>query len=137
MVVYLYNQGLTLWTIFSLERAVFCAGGEHRRQRDSARREARLEKAQLELQRLAAVRRKKSNPQRLASQAGRALQRLKAHKYFQYCVDEQGQLQFRKNEQLIRSEQSLDGLYLLHSSLEPARCAKEQVLVCCPLITSK
>ena len=104
------------------------AGGEHRRQRDSARREARLEKAQLELQRLAAVRRKKSNPQRLASQAGRALQRLKAHQYFQYWVDEQGQLQFRKNAQLIRSEQSLDGLYLLHSSLEPARCAKEQVL---------
>jgi transposase len=104
------------------------AGGEHRRQRDSARRKARLEKAQIELQRLAAVRRKKPNPQKLASQAGRALQRLKAHKYFQYWVDEQGQLQYRKNEQLIQTEQSLDGLYLLHTSLEPARCAKEQVL---------
>jgi hypothetical protein len=33
---------------------------------------------------LAAVRRKKPNPQKLASQAGRALQRLKAHKYFHY-----------------------------------------------------
>src|SRR5262249_12632361 len=73
-------------------------------------------------------RRKKPNPQKLASQAGRALQRLKAHKYFQYWVDEQGQLQYRKNEQLIQSEQSLDGLYLLHTSLEPARCSKEQVL---------
>jgi transposase len=104
------------------------AGAEHRRQRDSARRKARLEKAQIELQRLAAVRRKKPNPQKLASQAGRALQRLKAHKYFQYWVDEQGQLQYRKNEQLIQTEQSLDGLYLLHTSLEPARCAKEQVL---------
>jgi transposase len=104
------------------------AGGEHRRQRDSARRKARLEKAQIELQRLAAVRRKKPNPQKLASQVGRALQRLKAHKYFQYWVDEQGQLQYHKNEQLIQTEQSLDGLYLLHTSLEPARCAKEQVL---------
>ena len=104
------------------------AGGEHRRQRDSARRKARLEKAQIELQRLAAVRRKKPNPQKLASQVGRALQRLKAHKYFQYWVDEQGQLQYRKNEQLIQTEQSLDGLYLLHTSLESARCAKEQVL---------
>jgi len=36
------------------------AGGEHRQQRDSARRRARLEKAQIELQRLAAVRRKKT-----------------------------------------------------------------------------
>jgi transposase len=109
-------------------RRYVIAGGEHRRQRDSARRKARLEKAQLELQRLAAVRRKKPNPQKLASQAGRALQGLKAHKYFQYWVDEQGQLQYRKNEQLIQSEQSLDGLYLLHTSLEPARCATEQVL---------
>ena len=104
------------------------AGGEHRRQRDWARRQARLEKAQIELQRLAAVRRKKPNPQKLASQAGRALQRLKAHRYFEYWVDEQGQLQYRKNEQLIQSEQNLDGLYLLCTSLEPARCAKEQVL---------
>jgi len=74
------------------------------------------------------VRRKKPNPQKLASQAGRALQRLKAHRYFEYWVDEQGQLQYRKNEQLIQSEQNLDGLYLLCTSLEPARCAKEQVL---------
>src|SRR6266481_8194855 len=104
------------------------AGGEHRRQRDSARRKARLEKAQIELQRLAAVRRKKPNPQKLASQAGRALQRLKAHKYFRYWVDEQGQLQYQKNDELIESEQSLDGLYLLHTSLEPVQCAKERVL---------
>ena len=104
------------------------AGGEHRQQRDSARRRARLEKAQIELQRLAAVRRKKPNPQKLASQAGRALQRLKAHKYFQYWVDEQGQLQYQKNDELIQTEQSLDGLYLLHTTLEPAQYAKELVL---------
>jgi transposase len=104
------------------------AGGEHRQQRDLARRRARLEKAESELKRLAAVRRKKPNPQKLASQVGRSLQRLKAHKYFQYWVDEQGQLHYQKNEELIEIEQSLDGLYLLHTSLEPARCAKEQVL---------
>jgi hypothetical protein len=34
----------------------------------------------------------------------------------------------QKNDELIQSEQSLDGLYLLHTSLEPAQCAKEQVL---------
>ena len=104
------------------------AGGEHRQQRDLARRRARLEKAESELKRLAAVRRKKPNPQKLASQVGRKLQQLKAHKYFQYWVDEQGQLQYQKNDELIQTEQSLDGLYLLHTSLEPAQCAKEQVL---------
>jgi transposase len=104
------------------------AGGEHRQQRDLARRRARLEKAERELKRLAAVRRKKPNPQKLASQAGRALQRLKAHKYFQYWIDEQGKLLYHKNHELIQAEQSLDGLYLLHTSLEPAQCSKEQVL---------
>ena len=110
------------------EKRYVIAGGEYRQQRDLARRKARLEKAEIELQRLAAVRRKKTNPQKLASQAGRALQRLKAHKYFRYWVDEQGRLQYQKNDQLIQSEQSMDGLYLLHTSLQPAQCAKEQVL---------
>jgi len=104
------------------------AGGEYRQKRDFARRTVRLEKAERELQRLAALRRKKPNPQKLASQVGRKLQQLKAHKYFQYQVDEQGQLQYQKNDELIRSEQNLDGLYLLHTDLEAAQCAKEQVL---------
>src|SRR5271165_5415880 len=88
------------------------AGGEYRQKRDFARRTARLEKAERELKRLAAVRRKKPNPQKLASQVGRKLQQLKAHKYFQYQVDEKGQLQYQKNEELIQSEQNLDGLYI-------------------------
>src|SRR5246500_2674933 len=104
------------------------AGGEYRQKRDCARRTARLKKAERELKRLAAVRRKKPNPQKLASQVGRKLQQLKAHKYFQYQVDEQGQLQYQKNDELIRSEQNLDGLYLLHTDLEATQCAKEQVL---------
>ena len=62
------------------------AGGEHRQQRDLARRRARLEKSERELKRLAAVRRKKPNPQKLASHVGRRLQQLKAHKYFPYWV---------------------------------------------------
>jgi hypothetical protein len=47
-----------------------------------------------------------------------------AHRYFQYQVDEKGQLQYQKNDQLIQSEQNLDGLYLLHTNLEAAQCAK-------------
>ena len=55
------------------------AGGSWRQQRDQQRRQARLSKAENELKRLAAVQRKKVNSQKLASQVGRALQRLKAH----------------------------------------------------------
>jgi len=33
-----------------------------------------------------------------------------------------------KNDELIEIERSLDGLYLLHTSLEPVQCGKERVL---------
>jgi transposase len=89
------------------------AGGPWRQQRDQQRRQARLAKAEAELKRLAAVKRKKVKPQKLASQVGRALQRLKAHKYFEYSVDEQGQLQWSRRSDLIRLEAIRDGLYLL------------------------
>src|SRR5438477_12416621 len=89
------------------------AGGSWRQQRDQQRRQARLDKAEAELKRLAAIKRKKVNPQKLASQVGRALQRLKAHKYFEYSVDPQGKLQWSRRRDLILSETIRDGLYLL------------------------
>jgi len=92
------------------------AGGPWRQQRDQQRRQARLTKAEAELKRLAAVKRKKINPQKLASQVGRALQRLKAHKYFEYSVDSQGQLQWNRRHHLIQAEAVRDGLYLLSTN---------------------
>jgi len=89
------------------------AGGPWRQERDQQRRQARLDKAEAELKRLAAIKRKKVNPQKLASQVGRALQRLKAHKYFEYSVDPQGKLQWSRRRDLILSETIRDGLYLL------------------------
>jgi len=89
------------------------AGGPWRQQRDQQRRQARLDKAEAELKRLAAVKRKKVNAQKLASQVGRALQRLKAHKYFEYSVDLQGQLHWSRRADSIRAETIRDGLYLL------------------------
>ena len=96
------------------------AGGPWRQQRDEQRRQARLAKAEVELKRLAAVKRKKVNAQKLASQVGRALQRLKAHKYFEYAVDPQGKLQWSRRTDLIDAEAGRDGLYLLktNASLE-------------------
>ncbi|HEY0793718.1 MAG TPA: IS1634 family transposase [Chthoniobacterales bacterium] len=104
------------------------AGGEERRHRDRARRQARLQKAEAELTRLAAVRRNKVDPQQLASQAGRALQRLQAHQYFDYRVDEQGRLCWQPKQALLDAEQSRDGLYLLHTGLTPAQGSPGQVL---------
>jgi transposase len=89
------------------------AGGPWRQQRDQQRREARLSKAEAELQRIASVPRKKIDAQKLASQVGRALQRLKAHKYFKYSVDPQGQLHWSRRADSIRAETIRDGLYLL------------------------
>ncbi len=89
------------------------AGGPWRQQRDQQRRQARLAKAEEELKRIAAVKRRRVKAQKLASQVGRALQRLKAHKYFDYSVDERGQLQWNRRAEVIRAETQRDGLYLL------------------------
>src|SRR5271157_639174 len=75
------------------------AGGPWRQQRDQERRQCRLAKAEAELKRLAAVPRKKVDLQKLASQVGRSLQRLKAHKYFTYRIDANGQLQWQRQEE--------------------------------------
>jgi transposase len=89
------------------------AGGPWRQRRDRQRRQARLAKAETELKRVAAVKRKKADPQKLASQVGRMLQRLKAHKYFEYAVDPHGKLQWSRRADLVKVEAIRDGLYLL------------------------
>jgi transposase len=104
------------------------AGGPWRQQRDQDRRQSRIAKAEAELKRLAAVQRKKVDPQKLASQVGRSLQRLKAHKYFTYQVEAGGRLRWERKEELITQETQQDGWYLLHTNEPIERCATEQVL---------
>jgi len=104
------------------------AGGPWRQQRDQERRQARVAKAEAELKRVAAVKRKKVDPQKLASQVGRMLQRLKAHKYFEYAVDAQGQVQWNRREDLIKAERNRDGLYILGTNATPEAITKEGVL---------
>jgi transposase len=104
------------------------AGGPWRQQRDQERRQSRIAKAEAELKRLAAVQRKQVDPQKLASQVGRSLQRLKAHKYFTHRVEANGQLQWERKEDLIAQEAQQDGWYLLHTNETPERCPGEQVL---------
>lgn len=104
------------------------AGGRWRQQRDQERRQCRLTKAETELARLAAVKRKKVDVQKLASQVGRTLQRLKAHKYFTYQVDAQGHLQWERKAELITQEAQQDGWYLLHTNEPVEQCTGAQVL---------
>jgi len=104
------------------------AGGCWRQQRDQERRQCRIDKAETELKRLAAVQRKKVDAQKLASQVGRTLQRLKAHKYFSYRVDAQGQLQWERQGELIAQEAQQDGWYLLRTNQTAQHCPNEQVL---------
>lgn len=104
------------------------AGGPWRQRRDQERRQVRVAKAELELTRLAAVRRKKVNPQKLASQVGRMLERKKAHKYFSYRVEENGQLRWERKKEIFTQEERLDGWYLLHTNARADQAAKEAVL---------
>jgi transposase len=102
------------------------AGGRWRQQRD--RRQSRIDKAEVQLKKLAAVKRQKVDVQKLASQAGRCLQRLKAHKYFTYRVDAKGTLQWERKGDLITQEAQQDGWYLLHTNEPIQKCSGEQVL---------
>ena len=104
------------------------AGGLWRQQRDQERRSVRLAKAERALGKLAKVKRRKIDEQKLASQAGRLLERLKAHKYFTYRVDPKGQLQWERKQEAIARETQRDGWYLLHTNCPALTWPKEEVL---------
>jgi len=97
------------------------AGGPWRKERDRQRREARMAKAEAELAKIAAAKRRAPDAQKIASQVGRTLQRLKAHKYFSYRVDASGTLHWERKTSAIATESAHDGWYLLHTSLTPAQ----------------
>ncbi len=122
------GDGQRLMEISHQAKRYVIAGGPWRQQRDQERRQSRLAKAQAELERLAAVKRKKVDPQKLASQVGRCLQRLKAHKYFTYRVEAGGRLQWQRKEEIIAQEAQQDGWYLLHTNEPIERCTADQVL---------
>ena len=104
------------------------AGGDWRRQRDEERRTVRLAKARAALEKMARVKRQQADPQKLASQAGRLLDRLKAHKYFTYHVNPQGQLEWSRKPETIAREAQRDGWSLLHTNCPAATCATAAVL---------
>jgi len=104
------------------------AGGPWRQQRDAQRRRARLSKAEAKLKQLASIRRRNVDSQKLASQAGRALQQLKAHKYFHYRVDEKGELCWHRKSDLIEAEERMDGWYVLQTNLSVESCDGRQVV---------
>lgn len=114
--------------IVHLGKRYVIAGGVWRQQRDRERRESRMAKAEVRLKELAAVKRKKPDAQKLASQAGRALQRLKAHKYFDYRVDRKGKLQWSRRAEIIEEEARLDGLYLLGTNTTADQVPNQGVL---------
>jgi transposase len=104
------------------------AGGAWRAQRDVERRAARLAKGEAILTKPAAAKRRKVNAQKLASTAGRALERAKAHKYFNYEVDSAGQLQWSRRQSVIAEETNRDGWYLLHTNQSAAQSPAADVL---------
>ncbi len=104
------------------------AGGLWRQERDQQRRAVRMAKAAAALTKLAQVKRRKVNAQKLASQAGRLLELWNSHKYFSYQVEPQGHLHWEKKQAVIDRETQRDGWYLLHTNCPALSCPKEQVL---------
>jgi hypothetical protein len=104
------------------------AGGDWRCKRDEERRSARRAKGRSALEKMARVKRKQADPQKLASQAGRMLERLKAHKYFTCRVNPQGVLEWAEKKETIQKEIQRDGWYLLHPNCPAETCDKEKVL---------
>jgi transposase len=103
------------------------AGGPWRRQRDIERRTARLAKAESALKKLAAVKRRNPDAQKIASQVGRTLLQLKAHKYFSYSVNADGLLCWSRKEEVIAAERAHDGWYLLHTNLPVSQTPATEV----------
>jgi hypothetical protein len=103
------------------------ADGDWRCKRDEERRAARMAKGRAALEKMAGVKRKKADPQKLASQAGRMLERLKAHKYFTYRVNPQGVLEWEEKKKTLQKEVQRDGWYLLHTNCPAETCDKEKV----------
>ena len=56
---------------------------------------------------LAATKRKTVHPPKLASTVGRALGRIKAHKYSDYVIDAAGQLQWSRRAAVIDEEKTV------------------------------
>lgn len=72
------------------------AGGPWPKEGDRERCETRIAKAETELAKLAAAKRRNPDAQKIASQVGRTIQRLKTHKYFACRVDESGLLRCQR-----------------------------------------
>jgi transposase len=121
------DRTLLLEVTFEGKRCVI-AGGQWRAQRDEQRRRLRLQRAHAALTRTASVKRKKVDGQKLASQVGRMLQRLKAHKYFDYRVNPDGSLWWQERAEQIAAEEKFDGWYLLHTSLTAQQADASAVL---------
>ena len=66
----------------------------------------RIAKAEAELTKLAAAKRRTPDAQKIASQVGRTLQHLKAHKYFTCRVDECGILRWERKAEAIAADAS-------------------------------
>ena len=104
------------------------ATGKMRKERDRLRRQNRIEKAEKELNRLCQVTRKDPNAQKLASEVGRTLQQLKAHKYFDYHINTEGKICWNRKEDIIGAEAKQDGWYILKTTLAPETANPKEVL---------
>ncbi len=73
--------------------------------------------------------RQKPDAQKLASQVGRALERLKGHKSFSYRVDAEVCSKWENKAEAISRKEAYDGGYLLHTHLKAQSTPANTVLL--------
>jgi Transposase DDE domain len=112
------------------ERLIACfnplLAEERRRKRDEllAATEAQLERVAGEV-----ARRTKTpfSSEEIGAKVGRVLHRFKVGKHFDWRVDE-GQLQFSRRQEAIKSEAALDGIYVIRTSATTETLSAENVV---------
>lgn len=105
------------------------AGGKEQASRDADRRRRRIARGERELTALAAALPENLNVVDLGRRVRPALERLKAHQYFLYGIDEKGSFFWKRNEEAIREEASLDGWSLLLETNLPAETAAPETVL--------
>jgi len=107
-------------------RHVLCKNPETMR-RETLTRKSLIEAVTGKLATIARVKRKR-DPQAVCARVGALLGKYKIAKFFNWFVDEKGQLTFSLDNAVVAAEEALDGCYVIRSDAHARSMNKEQVV---------
>ena len=96
-------------------------------QKERETRRKLIEKVKELLTKKATVKRKR-NPQKVAASIGRIFEKYKIEKFFNWDVDERGELTWSLKDNVIETEKELDGCYVIKTNADKDIMDKEAVV---------